>query len=420
MHHEQDMRRMGGLKKYMPVTFATMLTGWLAICGVLPFAGFFSKDEILWKTWSTGATAIPSWAGKTLWVVGALTALLTAVYMTRLMVLTFWGGERFREAHAGGQADEAHAHAYDEGDKAHDAKQFSAGDRPRHEPGTHVADAHASAHASAHADDDGEDEHDAHHQGPVTPHESPWTMTVPLVVLALLSTFGGLVGVPYALSGGAFNNYFEHALEPVVERAPQRGGGHAEVGTGDASHSSPATAHGASPAPATESHAQTTSPPSHGNEGALPPSVGEGQRGGAPAAEHAHDPAEVRAERIFSGISLAIAAAGIVGGFMYFKKNPLKRMPRLLENKYYIDEAYDAAIINPIKTGSREGLWKIFDVKVVDGLVNGLARATSGVGDIARRLQAGFVRGYAAVILLGALLVIGYFVFNFTRVLSHL
>jgi len=95
-------------------------------------------------------------------------------------------------------------------------------------------------------------------------------------------------------------------------------------------------------------------------------------------------------------------------------------MPRLLENKYYVDEAYDAVIINPIKVGSREGLWKIFDVKVVDGLVNGLARATSGVGDIARRLQAGFVRGYAAVILLGALLLIGYFVFNFTRVLSHL
>jgi NADH-quinone oxidoreductase subunit L len=95
-------------------------------------------------------------------------------------------------------------------------------------------------------------------------------------------------------------------------------------------------------------------------------------------------------------------------------------MPRLLENKYYVDEAYDAAIINPIKTGSREGLWKIFDVRVVDGLVNGLARAVGGGGEIARRLQAGFVRGYAAVILLGALLVIGYFVFNFSRVLSQL
>jgi len=415
MHHEQDMRRMGGLRKYMPITFATMLTGWLAISGIPIFAGFFSKDEILWKTWSTSATAIPAWAGKTLWVVGALTALLTAVYMTRLMVMTFWGGERFREAHAGGQADEAHAHAYDEGDKSHDAKQFSAGDRPRHEPGAHVAGAHATAHASLPDDDDDEDEH-AHHHGPITPHESPWTMTVPLVVLAILSTFGGLVGVPYALSGGAFNNYFEHALEPVVERAPQRGGGHAEAGAGDASHPS-ATAHGAPPAPAAESHRQESL---HANEGALPPSVGEGERGGAPAPEHAHDPAEVRAERIFSVISVAVALAGIGIGWTVFRKNPLRAMPRLLENKYYVDEAYDAAIINPINIGSREGLWKIFDVKVVDGLVNGLARATSGLGDIARSLQAGFVRGYAAVILLGALLVIGYFVFNFTRVLSHL
>jgi NADH-quinone oxidoreductase subunit L len=415
MHHEQDMRRMGNLRKYMPITFATMLTGWLAISGIPIFSGFFSKDEILWKTWSTGATAIPSWAGKTLWVVGALTALLTAIYMTRLMVMTFWGDERFREAHAGGQADEAHAHAYDEGDKAHDAKHASAGDRPHHEPAAHVG-GHAAAHASvaAHADDEDEDDHAQHH-GPVTPHESPWTMTVPLVVLAILSTLGGLVGVPYALSGGAVNNYFEHALEPVVQRAPQRGGGHAEVGLGDASHTN--ATHGATPAPATESHAQT---PSHGNEGALPPSIGEGKHGGAPAAEHAHDPAEVRAERIFSGISVAIALVGIGIGWTVFRKNPLRVMPRLLENKYYVDEAYDAAIINPIKVGSREGLWKIFDVRVVDGLVNGLARATSGVGDIARRMQAGFVRGYAAIILLGALLVIGYFVFNLTRVLSHL
>jgi NADH-quinone oxidoreductase subunit L len=396
MHHEQDMRRMGGLKKYMPVTFATMLTGWLAISGIPIFAGFFSKDEILWKTWSTGATAIPAWAGKTLWVIGALTALLTAIYMTRLMVLTFWGGERFREAHAG--------------------------------------DAHSNAHASAGAHADVEDEDapndahdDAHHHGPFTPHESPWTMTVPLVILAILSTFGGLVGVPYALSGGSFNNYFEHALEPVVERAPQRGGGHAETGVGDASHPAPAASashgapaasesHSAPAAPAAESHATQT--PTHGNNaGTSPAAVGEGEHGGAPAAEHAHDPAEVRAERIFSGISVAIALAGIGIGWAAFRKNPLREMPRLLENKYYVDEAYDAAVINPIKVGSREGLWKIFDVKVVDGLVNGLARATSGVGDIARRMQGGFVRGYAAIILLGALLVIGYFVFNFSRVL---
>ena len=98
MHHEQDMRRMGGLRKYMPITFATMFMGWLAICGIPIWAGFFSKDEILWKAWSTrvlgvGATALPNGAAKALWAIGALTALLTAIYMTRLMVMTFTGTE---------------------------------------------------------------------------------------------------------------------------------------------------------------------------------------------------------------------------------------------------------------------------------------------------------------------------------------
>src|SRR4029079_5090994 len=79
MHHEQDMRRMGGLRKYMPVTWLTMCAGWLAISGVPPFAGFFSKDEILWKTWSATGNGAPVWFGKALWVVGAITALLTAI-----------------------------------------------------------------------------------------------------------------------------------------------------------------------------------------------------------------------------------------------------------------------------------------------------------------------------------------------------
>src|SRR5215211_8731993 len=160
MHHEQDMRRMGGLRKYMPVTFATMATGWLAISGFPLLSGFFSKDEILWKTWST-TTEGTAGAGKILWVVGIVTAGLTAVYMTRLMVMTFWGSERFREAHAGGEADEAHAHAHDEGKQPHDARTPSEGDRPRHAPdekvddhaqdiGTHGSAHHADAHGTAH------------------------------------------------------------------------------------------------------------------------------------------------------------------------------------------------------------------------------------------------------------------------------
>ena len=87
MHHEQEMPRMGGLKKYLPTTYKTMLMGWLAICGIIPFAGFFSKDEILWKTFSTSVFG----GGWILWVVGFITAGITAFYMTRLMGLTFWG-----------------------------------------------------------------------------------------------------------------------------------------------------------------------------------------------------------------------------------------------------------------------------------------------------------------------------------------
>src|SRR5947208_8256309 len=130
MHHEQDMRRMGGLKKYMPYTYLTFLAGWLAICGIIPFSGFWSKDEILWNAASTSYIPV----GWLVWIVGTIAATCTAFYMTRLVAMTFWGKERFLEQPAGGEADEAHAHAFDRGAKSHDARIESAGDRPRHEP----------------------------------------------------------------------------------------------------------------------------------------------------------------------------------------------------------------------------------------------------------------------------------------------
>ena len=196
MHHEQEMPRMGGLAKYMPTTYRTMLMGWLAICGIIPFAGFWSKDEILWKTFSTHLFG----GEKILWFVGLVTAGMTAFYMTRLMALTFWGKERFRDIHAGGEADEAHASAHDKDRAPHDALTASAGDRPHHQPGEHVgavdvSDRHA-AHGAGHA----------HFE----PHESPRSMTVPLIVLAALSVVGGLVGIPHLF------NPFEHWLEPVT------------------------------------------------------------------------------------------------------------------------------------------------------------------------------------------------------------
>ncbi|HEX8143253.1 MAG TPA: NADH-quinone oxidoreductase subunit L [Pyrinomonadaceae bacterium] len=392
MHHEQDMRRMGGLRKYMPITFATMLTGWLAISGIPIFAGFFSKDEILWKTWSAAGIGFESGFGKVLWVVGALTALLTAVYMTRLMVMTFWGAERFREAHAGGQADEAHAHGYDEGEEPHDAQMASAGDRPHHEPGDEVSDTAASHTAHAPADD----HHDDDHHGVHEPHESPLSMTVPLIILAVLSTFGGLLGVPYALSGGRLPNYFEHTLEPAIAHAPEPAGVGREGAGG----------HGGTGSEAPRFLSPTPQP----HDGASPLSVGEGSQN-EPAAEQVHSPEEVREEILFSGISVLIALAGIGIGWTLFKRRPLMRMPALLENKYYVDEIYNAGVINPIKAGSREGLWKLFDVAVIDGIVNSMGRGIAEIGALVRYLQVGFVRSYAAVILLGALAVIGYFAY---------
>ncbi len=377
MRHEQDMRRMGGLKKYMPITFATMATGWLAISGFPLLSGFFSKDEILWKTWSS-ETAGTAGVGKFLWVVGIITAGITAVYMTRLMVMTFWGSERFREAHAGGEAGEAHAH--DEGLKPHDEH------------------AHADSHHSSAEDfEDGEEEHEEHHHGPVEPHESPWTMTAPLVVLAILSVVGGWVGIPYVLSGGAVSNYFEQTLEPVVAHAP-------EHGEATAAHGANAVEHGAG--------ANAEPPATHGNEGSVPQSVGEGEAGRVPASEHAHDAAEVGAERLFTIISIIVGLAGIAVGFAVFNRRPLLRMPRLLENKYYVDEAYDAGVVEPVKWISREGLWRFFDVGVIDAAVNGLGRGMSMLGGVLRYLQPGFVRSYAAIILLGALAVVAYFAYN--------
>jgi NADH-quinone oxidoreductase subunit L len=153
MHDEQDMRRMGALRKLMPITAVTFMFGWLAIAGVPPFAGFWSKDDILLFAWGSGGTQ-----GKVLWAIGLATALLTAFYMSRQVFMVFFGKARW--------ADEGESH-----------------EGAEHEGAEHVA-----------------------------PHESPWLMTVPLVVLAVLSLVGGAINLP-------FNEDFtllEHWLEPVV------------------------------------------------------------------------------------------------------------------------------------------------------------------------------------------------------------
>lgn len=339
MHHEQDMRKMGNLKKYMPITYITMMAGWLAICGIPIFAGFFSKDEILYKTFAAdkGFFGGDFPGNKILWIVGLITAVMTAVYMTRMMWMTFYGKERFH--------DEADVHAY----ASHD-------------------DDHAE---SSHDDDD--EEH--HHPLPpdFKPHESPWTMTVPLIILAFLSTVGGLVGIPYALSGGAIPNVFEHTLEPVIAKK----GGHAEEKK-EVKHF----------------FASETKPEA------------------AKADDHAaHSPEEISQERWLALLSVILAVSGIGIGWTMFGKTPLREMPKILENKWYVDEIYNKFIVDPITNFSRNGLWKGFDLGVIDGILHGIGQFVTTFGSLARSIQVGFVRSYAAFILLGALLVLGYFIY---------
>jgi NADH-quinone oxidoreductase subunit L len=161
MAHEQDMRRYGELRKYLPVTFATMVVGWLAIAGVPPFSGFWSKDEILAGAW----TLEPG--GPVLFAVMVLAAVLTAFYMTRMMVMTFAGGiEQWRVA-----ADEAQPESMPEGGDDPDAALAGAG----------------------------HDAHDGHHLGPDhTPRDAPWIMLGPVAALAVLAVVGGVMNLPFS------------------------------------------------------------------------------------------------------------------------------------------------------------------------------------------------------------------------------
>jgi NADH-quinone oxidoreductase subunit L len=320
-----------------------------------------------------------------LWGVGLLTAVLTAVYMTRMMVMTFWGDERFHQALPDGDHPHDAAHA--------EENAFAAGDA--HDDAMHHGHAHGEhdTHQIGHTDDQDEDE-EHHALAPdFRPHESPWTMTVPLIVLAVLSTLGGLVGVPYALSGGVIPNEFEHVLEPVIAKVSHKETKHAPTGLGE---------HGAAGKPATANESGHSTSPMTQTDTAEHTTE---------AAHAEHSPEEIRTERILAGFSVLLAALGIGIGWMIFKKEPLKIMPRILQEKWRIDELYNGYIVNPITDISRNGLWRGFDVGVIDGIVNGIGHFVTALGGVARGVQVGFVRSYAAFILFGALVVIGYFIY---------
>jgi NADH-quinone oxidoreductase subunit L len=310
-----------------------------------------------------------------------------------MMVMTFWGNERFHaELPVAENPDEpsrAEENAFAFAD-AHDAKEPH-GDAHAL---AHHHDEH-DAHNLAHDDHDDDEEH--HHlPHDFRPHESPWTMTVPLIVLAVLSTLGGLLGVPYALSsivGIKDANVFEHTLEPVIAKVSHTEPKHAPTGLGE---------HGATGEHATTSQSgHSTSPMTHAD-------TSEHTNTSAHAE---HSPEEIRTERILAGLSVLLAVLGIGIGWLIFRKEPLKVMPRILQEKWRVDELYNGYVVNPLTNISRNGLWRGFDVGVIDGIVNGIGHFVAALGGVARGVQVGFIRSYAAFVLFGALIVIGYFIY---------
>jgi NADH-quinone oxidoreductase subunit L len=335
---EQDIRNMGGLKDKLPITYWTFLIGSLAIAGVPLLSGFFSKDEILFRTFSGGHTL--------LWVVGMLTSLMTATYMFRLVFLTFHGERR--------HAAVAPAHPEEE------------------EPAAHGAHGHGGAHDAPGHDAQGHGGHGDHL------HDAPRPMAFALIVLTVGSILAGYVGIPHALGG---SNRIEAWLEPSFS----------------APHAAPAEA-----GLRTLEPAETASTESAGSE------------------EHGAE-ADTGTEIGLMIVSSVVALAGIGIAWFFFLADPRRSesvarsfsgLRTVLLNKYYVDEAYDAAIVQPIKVTSERGLWKVVDAGVIDGLVNGTAESVGGVGELLRRLQTGSVRAYAASLLFGAVLVFGYYLWR--------
>jgi NADH-quinone oxidoreductase subunit L len=341
---EQDLRNMGGLKKYLPVTYWTFLIGALAIAGVPLLSGFFSKDEILFKTFTSSNPY-----RLLLWGVGMVTSLLTATYMFRLVFLAFHGDRR----------SAAHGSAHPE----------------EEEPVAQTGHGHAAA---AH--------HDTHDHGHAhAPHDAPPSMAIPLIVLAIGSIIAGYVGIPHALGG---SNRIERFLEPSFEVSGS--GGRLEAAaaapSGETGVVRPVAVQESHPSDGTESHENTST--------------------------------ELMLMALSSGV--AIAGIGIAAYFWLRNRRAADEMAArahgpytLLVHKYYVDELYDAAIVQPIKLLSTGGLWKGADAGLIDGAVNGVGQTVRATSGLLRRVQTGSVRTYAASLFLGVVLILGWYLLKF-------
>ncbi len=273
LDNEEDIQKMGGLKGHLPITYKAFFIASLAIAGIPPLSGFFSKDEILWGAYSQGSF----W----LWLLGVIGAFMTAFYMFRLVALVFETPPRYGAKH---------------------------------------------------------------------PHEAPKVMTIPLMILGFFSVVSGFIGVPEAFG---IKNLIHHWLEPVFE---------------DAS-------------------AKLTF-------------------------EYAHSSIE---EFTLMALSVLVGVAGILlARYLYLRKIDLMRkltqsfsvIYKLLHNKYYVDEIYDFIVVKPVTWGSEKLLWRFFDVKIIDGAVNGSARITFLISSVLRFIQNGIVQFYAVVFILGILIIL--------------
>ena len=280
----QDMRNMGGLRKKMPVTWATFGISCLAISGLPFFSGFFSKDEILW--WTFASTR----GSKVIWVIVVVAAFMTAFYMFRCLYMTFYGEQKTNP-------------------KAKD----------------HV-------------------------------HESPWVITLPLVVLAGLATVGGLIGIPHAIDIAHVGNKLNAFLAPVFH--------HSQELYKIEAHGSAST------------------------------------------------------EIILMVFSVAVALAGIGLATVMYMKDPslpgkftakFSTLHRAVFNKWYVDEIYDTLFVNSTK---KLGIfcWKGFDVKVVDGIVNGVAKLVGALSSVLRYTQSGLFTNYALTMVLGTVVMLAIFI----------
>jgi len=282
----QDMRNMGGLRKKMPVTWATFGISCLAISGLPFFSGFFSKDEILW--WAFASTR----GSKVIWVIVVVAAFMTAFYMFRCLYMTFYGEQKTNP-------------------KAKD----------------HV-------------------------------HESPWVITLPLVVLAGLATVGGLIGIPHAIDIAHVGNKLNAFLAPVFQ--------HSQELYKIEAHGSAST------------------------------------------------------EIVLMVFSVAVALAGIALATVMYMKDPtlpgkftakFGKLHRAVFNKWYVDEIYDTLFVNSTK---KLGIfcWKGFDVKVVDGVVNGVAKLVGALSSVLRYTQSGLFQNYALTMVLGTVVMVAIFILN--------